>query len=176
KIVFALEQPCELENPRLIERIGMVMHVATLERRADLAAQDAVLVSFRNCSVTWMKIGRRLLNLEHPDVARQQAVHRFAQVRQRDGIGEGKRGDLGQGVHARVSSPGTRYMYRNAFNPGKYRFDRALDGGKPGLHLPAMKISPVVTYCDPDTPHQVGREPGFSTAIPFLHIGQSSGG
>ena len=43
---------------------------------------------------------------------------------------------------------------------------------KPRLHLPTVKISPVITQRDADTPHETGRDPGFFRwGCPFCRAG-----
>ena len=61
------------------------------------------------------------------------------------------------------------------FDSGDDLFQRALNRGQSGLHLPAVEIGAVVSQRDPDAAHQAGREPGFTTGIPCSHSGHSAG-
>src|SRR5436305_10992026 len=57
EVMLAFDEPGERDHTLQIERIGIVMDISPLERLADLAPENAVLVSFRDGIVARMKSG-----------------------------------------------------------------------------------------------------------------------
>ena len=72
------KQRSEFDDARRIERVRVVMDVETLERRADFAAEDAVLVGLGVRLEAGVEIGSRLLGREDANCRRQEAVQRSA--------------------------------------------------------------------------------------------------
>jgi hypothetical protein len=95
-----------------------------------------------------------LLGVQNSDGGGQQAVHGLLEVGERDGVGEGKRGHLRQGMHAGVGPSGAQHGHRLAFNLLQHGFEGALDGRQSGLHLPAVEFGSVVGDRDSDAPHR----------------------
>ena len=152
------------------------MHIAALERRADGGAQYAVFVSLRGCVEARVEIFGRLNRRENANVAREQPVHCFLEIRRGDRIFQGERGDLSQRVNTGVGAARSGDVHRLAFDSRDDFFEDALDGRKAGLDLPAVEIGSVVGERDADASghsvsdqagrDQAGRDPGFMTGRP----------
>src|SRR5207245_125457 len=128
-----------------------------------------------------MKCGVRFNRFENANGGGKEAVYRPAQVVGGDRILKGECGYLRFGVNARVGPAGPGDMDRFALDTADDVFQNALNGGKPGLHLPAVKLGAIVGEGDADSsghalaPAYEGREPGFTTGSPAWHIGHLSG-
>ena len=105
EIVFAFEQPRELDHSIFIQRISVVINVAPLERGANLRANNPILIRFRDRLEARMKIIIRERRIDHTNIAGQQPVHRAPQILDRNRIPERKRRDLRQRVHSGIGAP-----------------------------------------------------------------------
>ena len=117
----------------------------TLAAGAFPALKDPVLVCFANGAITRMKAFRNGFRRRDPDAGRKVAVQSSQKIRRRDRSFDPHRSHLRQRMHTGVSpsrSLGQRRLSRDLLD---CLGEPALDGGKPGLHLPAVKAGAVIT-------------------------------
>jgi hypothetical protein len=79
-----------------------------------------------------------------PDGGRQGAIERALEVFCGDAGQENEAGDLAQGVDASIGAARALGQRRFTGNAAEGCLELALDGGVPGLNLPAVKIGAVV--------------------------------
>ena len=128
-----------------------MLHKAPVERGTDFSPVQPVLVSLRGSVITGMKSGSGFLSAQDSDGGRQKTVQGAAEVFNGDGIGDGKRGHLGFGMHARIGSARSVDHHGLALDPADDFLQLALNGGQAGLHLPAMEVRAFVGDGETDT-------------------------
>lgn len=167
EVVFAFKQQGCFRHASFVERIRMMVHVAALEGRADLFAENAVFVSLRNGVMTGMKTLVNLLGGEYADLPWQQAVHSAAEIFQWNGVFQGECSHLAQGVHACVGSSGPNDRNRGALDFRQNLLQHSLDGRQPRLNLPTMEVRPIVSERDLDAAHAGRRAASISLLAPL---------
>ncbi len=78
-------------------------------------------------------------------------------------------------MHAGIGASAAGHVHRLAFHAGDDFLQQALNGGKAGLHLPAVKRAAIVGEVNANAAHYAGREPGLTTGSALPAKGQSSG-
>src|SRR5689334_12487514 len=117
-----------------------MVNIQALEGRANFFAPDSVFVGLRNGIETRVEFGRRLGDLQDADVSFQKAIDGLAKILDGYGILEMKRGDLRECMDSRIRASGAFDSYFRSFDFADDAFKFALDGGKPGLHLPTVIV------------------------------------
>ena len=144
------------------------MHVPPFERRADLTAENPVLVRLGTGVANGMEVSSRFIHSQDANGTRKQSIDGSTQVVRGNGIAEGKSCYLGQRMNARISAAGTGDVDGPALNLSEHVFEDSLNRRKAGLDLPPVKIGPVVTQGESNTPHQFRRRnwrPGLNRAL-----------
>ncbi len=81
---------------------------------------------------------------EHPDIARQQSIHRPTQVIAGNRVSETERSHLRQRMYAGVGAARTIHVNRSTFHFSKNRLQSSLNGVETGLNLPTVVSGSVI--------------------------------
>lgn len=166
EIVLAHEQRGGGRHAVFVERIRMMMNVASFEGRTDLAAKHAILVRLGESLAAGVKGGIGFGGRKHADLPRQQPVQRAAEIVHGNRIREVEGGDLRQGVNTRVGPAGAGDENQAPFDFRQNVLKYPLDGGETGLDLPTVKVRSIVGDRDTDAAHAGGRGRGGQPLAP----------
>src|SRR5260370_35980299 len=103
----------------------MMLHIAELERKTDLAAKNPVFVALRFRTEARMKFGIDFVHANNANVVRKQSVRSPQQIAGRNWVLDTKRGHLRQGVNAGIGAAGTSYLHGLSFDFGYYLLERS---------------------------------------------------
>ncbi len=127
EVVLANQARRSLDHGSFVEWIGMVVDVTTEKWWAHLFAPDPVLISLGYSLEAGMEVLSALQYLRDPDIARQEAVERLAQVIGGNWILEVKGSADCHGVYTCIGSSTSFDMDRLPFNLRQRYLDRTLD-------------------------------------------------
>jgi hypothetical protein len=127
-----------------IERRLECVDIACLPGRANLPAEDPVLIGFRYRAVARVKVARHPRCAEDADRRRERSVECTGEIRLRDGCGQRKRRHLTQRVHACVRPAGALGQHVFAGDPRQCIAQFALHRYPIRLNLPAVEFGTVI--------------------------------
>src|SRR5579864_9082828 len=131
----------------------MMIDIAAIERRADLAAKDPVFVGLRFGLETRMEIEWSFFHSRDADVRRQQTIRGSAQILQRNRVLYAQRGHLRDGMNPGVRAARSGHLYCATFDLTEDLLQRSLDSRQTWLHLPAVIVRAVVGDLDLNSSH-----------------------
>lgn len=126
----------------------MMMHVAALERQADLTAYNSVLVGLGGGVITRMEIESSLANVEDANVWGKKSVHGPAKIVGRNRVRDIESRYLTERVDSGVGAARTHHMNPSSLDTRENLLENALNRGQTRLDLPTVVRSSVVCHSE----------------------------